>query len=193
MADTKNGGVVEGGEEILTLADTCTTDDIEEAVKGFLLGDLTLAQLEGMTAENLYSIADLGYDFLEEGKYDNAQKIFEGLNVYNPYDSYFHAALGSIYQKQGRKDDAILRYQAATELYPEDINSWTNLGEVLLERSTEVHKEGDSISAVQIFTAAIDAFKKVMELDPKAATPSGLRARALIEVTATIAKARGAA
>lgn len=176
----------DAGEEVLSIEDTCTVADIEEAVKGFLTGDLTLAQLEGMTAENLYAIADLGYDLLEEGKLTEAQKIFEGLNVYNPFDSYFHSALGSIYQKQGKKEEALKRYQAALELYPEDINSWTNAGELMLGMAGEYHATGRSDDAVSLFEGAINAFRKSLELDPEGATGSALRARALIEVTANI-------
>lgn len=190
MADKNEKVLNEQGEEVLTIEDTCTVEEIEESVKGFLLGDLTLAQLEGMTAENLYAIADMGYDLLEEGKLGEAQKIFEGLNVYNPYDSYFHSALGSIYQKQGKKEEAIKSYRAAVELYPEDITSWTNCGELLLERSGELHKETKVDDAVRYFEAAIECFKRALALDPKVTTPSALRARTLVEVTAQILQSR---
>lgn len=190
MADNMDRVVNEAGEEVLSMEDTCTVGDIEEAVKGFLLGDLTLAQLEGLTAENLYAIADLGYDLLEEGKLTEAQKIFEGLNVYNPFDSYFQSALGSIYQKQGKKEDALSRYKSAVELYPEDINSWTNAGELMLSLSGEYHANGKTDDAVALFEGAIGSFRKALELDPQCQTASALRARALVEVTANIAASR---
>lgn len=190
MANINEKVLNEQGEEVLSIEDTCTIDDIEESVKGFLTGDLTLAQLEGLTAENLYAIADMGYDLIEEGKLTEAQKIFEGLNVYNPFDSYFHSALGSIYQRQGKKDEAIARYRAAVELYPEDINSWTNCGELLLERAGELHRDGQADDALQAFETAIDCFKHSLTIDPEGTTASALRARALVEVTAQIVQSR---
>ncbi|MCA9728833.1 MAG: tetratricopeptide repeat protein, partial [Candidatus Eisenbacteria bacterium] len=122
----------ENGNDILNENDTCTVADIEESVKAFLLGDITLAQLEGVSAEDIYAVADMGYDLFEAGKIEEARKIFEGLNTYNPMDSYFHSVLGSIYQREERFEDAARHYKSAVELYPEDVSSWTNLGETML-------------------------------------------------------------
>lgn len=77
--------------------------EIEAAVVGFLTGDLTLAQIEGPTAEDLYQVADLGYDLAAEGKLEDARGIPEGLYCYNPFDAYFHAALGSMEMARGQE------------------------------------------------------------------------------------------
>ena len=153
----------EDGDDVLNENDTCTEAEIEEAVGAFMLGDITLAQLEGISAEEMYAIADVGYDLLEEGKIDDAQKIFEGLNAYNPMDSYFHNALGSIYQRQERLNDAILHFASAVELYAEDISAWTNLGECLLNRATELQQEGETERAADAFESAVAALSKAIE------------------------------
>ncbi len=170
--------------EEITDDDACSVEELEESIKGFLTGDLTLAQLEGLGAEDLYGIADMGYDLLEEGKVDDAQKIFEGLNVYNPFDPYFHSVLGSIYQRQGKAEDALRHYESAVELYPEDINSWTNAGELMLEKSSELIDGENKEAAETLFQEAIHCLQQAIELDPEGENASSLRARALIGVVA---------
>ncbi len=169
--------------------DACSVEEIEEAIAGFLTGDLTLAQLEGLGAEDLYGIADMGYDLLEEGRLEEALSIFEGLNVYNPFDPYFHSVLGSIYQRLDRADDALRHYESAVELYAEDINSWTNAGEIMLGLSAKAQEDGDPEKAREYFKEAIHALTRSIELDPEGKNASSLRARALVAVVAGKAEA----
>ncbi len=175
----------------VTDADACSVEDIEEAIKGFLTGDLTLAQLEGLTAEDLYAMADVGYDLLEEGRVDDARKVFEGLNVYNPFDPYFHSVLGSIYQKLAMPDEALRHYESAVELYPEDIHSWTNAGELMLELSAKYADENEDVSQ-KLFHEALCALERAVELDPACESAAALRARALIGVVVSTFEARKA-
>ncbi len=170
-------------EDLLTEEDTCTEEELEEAVKGFLLGDITLAQLEGLSAEELYQVADMGYNLMEEGKLEDARKIFEGLYCYNPFDSYFHSALGAIYQRQGQLESSFDHYLSSVELYDEDIQTWTNLGEVALELSTVLAQSGDNDRAAEMFVTAADALTRAVELDPNDEHPAGTRARVLVQVT----------
>lgn len=170
--------------ESISDEDACSVEEIEEAVAGFLTGDLTLAQLEGLGAEDLYVIADMGYDLLEEGRLDEALSIFEGLNVYNPFDPYFHSVLGSIYQRLDRPEDALRHYESAVELYAEDINSWTNAGEIMLGLSAQCQDDGDPEKAREYFKEALHALTRSIELDPDGKSASSLRARALVAVVA---------
>ncbi|MEZ4647982.1 MAG: tetratricopeptide repeat protein [Candidatus Eisenbacteria bacterium] len=170
-------------EDLLTEEDTCTEAEILEAFQGFLEGDLTLAQLEGMSAEDLYQVADMGYDLMTEGKLEDAKKIFEGLYVYNPFDAYFHTALGSIYQRQGDLEAAYEHYLSAVELYDEDVQTWTNLGEVALEQSTKYMKAGRTAEAEAAFVNAAEALGRAIALDPEAKEDAGRRAHALVHVT----------
>ncbi|NNE08620.1 MAG: tetratricopeptide repeat protein [Gemmatimonadetes bacterium] len=175
----------------VTDADACSVEEIEEAIKGFLTGDLTLAQLEGLTAEDLYAMADVGYDLLEEGRVDDARKVFEGLNVYNPFGPYFHSVLGSIYQKLGMPDESLRHYESAVELFPEDIHSWTNAGELMLELSAKYADENEEVSQ-KLFHEALCALERAVELDPECESAAALRARALIGVVVSAFEARKA-
>ena len=72
------------------LMDTFSPDRVER----FIMGDLTLGQLYGITIEEAYSVAELGYTFMEQGRLNEAQTVFQGLVIGNPYDAYFHTVSG---------------------------------------------------------------------------------------------------
>ena len=55
--------------------------------------------------------AEVAYNLFEQGKYDQAQTIVEGLVISNPYDGYFHSLLGSIYGRKGMHEEAIKELQ----------------------------------------------------------------------------------
>lgn len=146
----------------------------EENFKKFLFGKITWAQLEGMTMEQAYSIAEFGYTMYQQGRYKDARTLFEGLVIGNPYDPYFHAMLGAIYTKLDMHEEAAQEFSIAIELDPEDINSYVNRGELLLQ-----HGE---------FEYAMEDLKAAIDLDPEGKNPASLRARALAAATAAVIK-----
>ena len=146
----------------------------EENFKKFLFGKITWAQLEGMTMEQAYAIAEFGYTMYQQGRYKDARTLFEGLVIGNPYDPYFHAMLGAIYTKLDMHEEAAQEFSIAIELDPEDINSYVNRGELLLQ-----HGE---------FEYAMEDLKAAIDLDPDGKNPASLRARALAAATAAAIK-----
>ena len=146
----------------------------EENFKKFLFGKITWAQLEGMTMEQAYAIAEFGYTMYQQGRYKDARTLFEGLVIGNPYDPYFHAMLGAIYTKLDLHEEAAQEFSIAIELDPEDINSYVNRGELLLQ-----HGE---------FEYAMEDLKAAIDLDPEGKNPASLRARALAAATAAAIK-----
>lgn len=146
----------------------------EENFKKFLFGKITWAQLEGMTMEQAYAIAEFGYTMYQQGRYKDAKTLFEGLIIGNPYDPYFHAMLGAIYTKLDMHEEAAQEFSIAIELDPEDINSYVNRGELLLQ-----HGE---------FEYAMEDLKAAIDLDPEGKNPASLRARALAAATAAAIK-----
>lgn len=148
------------------LADTFSADRVEK----FIMGEATLGQLYGITIEEAYSVAELGYTLMEQGRLKEAQTVFQGLIISNPYDAYFHTALGSIYQKMGIIDGAIEEYSISLGLDPAIVEAYVNRGELLIQ--------------VGYFEQAAKDFKSAMELDPDGRNPAVNRARALASVTA---------
>ena len=151
-----------------------TLDDIRK----FVRGEITLAQLEGLSRDQLYDFAEMGYTMFKSGKLDDACKVFEGLVTYNPYDGYFHSALGAIYQKQKRYEDAIRQYNLALKFNPHDTCSLTNRGETFL-----------TLGRLQ---EAADDFKKAIDNDPDEKDPWSMRSRALVIAVTNALKGREA-
>ena len=54
---------------------------------------MSLAELMGISQKDAYEIAELGYQLMIHGKNTEAIKIFEGLLVLNPEDSYLKTLL----------------------------------------------------------------------------------------------------
>jgi tetratricopeptide (TPR) repeat protein len=148
------------------LTDTFSPDRVEK----FIMGDLTLGQLYGITIEEAYSIAEIGYTMMEQGRLKDAQTVFQGLVISNPYDGYFHAVLGSIYQKLGMADGAIEEYTLAIGLDPANVEAYVNRGELLISKGNFVQAAGD--------------FKRAIDLDPSGENPVANRARALASIVA---------
>ena len=79
--------------------------------------------------------AALHFALLHEGKDDlnTASVAFKSLLMIDPFNPYFHAMLGSIHQRQQDDEGAERHYREAIKLFPSDVDSLTNLGEILLK------------------------------------------------------------
>lgn len=149
-----------------SLVETFSPDRVEK----FVMGELTLGQLYGISIEEAYSVAELGYTFMEQGRLNEAQTVFQGLVISNPYDAYFHTILGSIYQKKDFVDGALEEYSIAIGLDPANLEAYVNRGELLIRKGN--------------FEQAAADFKNALTLDPDGNSASANRARALASVTA---------
>ncbi|MFY0570698.1 tetratricopeptide repeat protein [Archangium lansingense] len=143
-----------------------------EKLKAFVRGDLTWSEVEGMTFEEAKAIAQVGCDLAAAGRYEEARILFEGLVEGNPKDSASRAALGTVYQKLGRLEDAVTEYCAALERDPSNPVALVNRGELYLRQGNR-----------QGFTDLANA----VEADPKGATSAGRRAKALVRAIALAA------
>ena len=77
--------------------------------------------------------------------------------------------LGTVRARRGDHRGAAKAYEEALTRAPADISTWSDLGEVCV--------------SLLAFADATRAFKRVLELDPDAAHPSGRRARMVIAKT----------
>lgn len=137
-----------------------------EEVERFYMGDITASSLMGFSRDDLYAIAQRGYDLLQEGKLESALSVFDGLVYLDPYDPYFYTVLGSVRQKQGAQDDAVACYSMGIKLQAWNINALANRGEILFNQGR--------------LTEALTDFQKVLYYDPEDANPSTLRTKALL-------------
>lgn len=135
------------------------------AVEGFILGQLTLGEMEGIGKDIQYQIAERGFKVLGQGKLDKAKDIFLGLLALDPYDSYFHTAYGSALQREGNYEKAEHHYTLALKYNPYNSAALANRGEIRFQSGRVLEAAGDLQAAIKN--------------DPKGQDPATLRARAL--------------
>ena len=134
------------------------------------MGEITWAQLQGMTVDEAYSIAEYGYSLFKEGRYHDARAIWEGLIICNPYDAYFHNMLGATYHQLDMDEEAAEEYSTAIELDEEHLHAYVNRGELLLQNGEFERAQAD--------------LRKAIELDPEGKSDASVRARSLAMATA---------
>jgi len=137
-----------------------------QKLKQFITGAITLGELEGIDKETQYKIAKSGHTYLSEGKLKKAKQIYEGLLALDPYDAYFHTALGSVAYQSKELESAMTSFNKAIEINPFFSTALTHRGEIRLS-------QGDTNGAIDDLIKAVDA-------DPKSEQPATQRARALI-------------
>ncbi len=140
----------------------------EQHLAKFLMGQMTLGDLEGITKQQQYQIAQVGHAYLSSGKLDEAKKVYEGLLALDPYDAYFHMALGSIAQQKEQYEEAIKRYSRALEINPFSPTAHANRGEIRVMTGQLPEGAEDLVKAIQ--------------LDPDMKEPATVRARATVRV-----------
>lgn len=134
-------------------------------VKAFFRGERTLAELDGMSWQEATHIAEVGCELAAMGRLEEARVIFEGLVAGNPHDSAVRAALGTVYQKLLRYEDASDEYEAALALDPECPVALAGRGELKLRQGK---REG------------AQDLEKASSVDPHGETAAGRRAKALL-------------
>jgi tetratricopeptide (TPR) repeat protein len=140
--------------------------DLEERVDRWLSGQMTSSELYGLTPEISKALAEHAYLLYEEGKYETARLIFEGLAVCNSSDPNTQKMLGSIYQIQEKWDAAYYHYTQSLKNSPNDIFVIVNRGETLIQ--------------MQRPREAAEDLKRAVQLDPNGSNPVGPRARILL-------------
>jgi Flp pilus assembly protein TadD len=153
-------------------------EETARKLRAFARGELTWAEVEGITWERARAAVQLGCDLAAADHLDDARVIFEGLAACNPKDAVSQAALGTVYQKLGRPLDAEAAYSTALAIDPKDAVALSNRGELRLKR-------GDREGAIDLAHA--------IESDPQGETAAARRARALLRALAIqLASARRA-
>ncbi|MCB9655244.1 MAG: hypothetical protein H6729_14075 [Deltaproteobacteria bacterium] len=133
----------------------------------FVSGQITLGDLQGITKDEQYQMAEVGYNCLRLARYDDARTVFEGLMALDPFDAYFQTALGTIAHQTGDFALADTRYSRALEINPFSGTARASRGELRFIR-------GDAVSALA------DLMRSVKD-DADGKEPATVRARAIVE------------
>lgn len=147
-----------------TLSPEKKEEDFQKFIK-FIRGEMTWAEIKGYPQEALKLISKYAFAQFKRGEFQEAETLFKGLSIMDHNHWYYRAALGAIYQKQNRYEDALEEYDAALELKEDEMSSLTNRGECRLHL-------GDREEAFKDFDSAI-------KLDPDGKNPWAKRARIL--------------
>lgn len=94
----------------------------------------TMAERMGFSAADALFIRNAAFDLVDAGELDGAATIFIGLLALNPRDAAIRAALGAVYEKQGRIPEAEAAYSEALELDPNTVVARLNRGLLRLRR-----------------------------------------------------------
>ena len=137
-----------------------------EVLYKFLEDKVSLAELKGISRDQLFKVAEAGFIKFKHGRIEEAEKIFQGLIILDHRNAYFHAVMGAIHQKRHRMVEAIVEYTQALRLNRKDVTTYVNRGEVYL-RSRNYRK-------------AAEDFRTAILLDPNGANLWANRARSLV-------------
>lgn len=162
------GRVIKNGDTNMNAnmeVDAAVDMEIGRRLKAWIKGEMTWAEVEGMTWHEAKAIAEVGCDLAGAGRLEEARVIFEGLVAGNPKDSAMQSALGTVYQKLGRLEEAKAAYDAAIELDPRNPVALGNRGELRL-------KSGDN--------QGFGDLARAVESDPHGETAAGRRSKGLI-------------
>lgn len=139
-----------------------------ERIRAFMEGRITLGDLEGITKQEQYRMAEIGFSYLASGKLKEAKTVFEGLLALDPFDAYFHTVLGSIAQQTEDLDEAETRYTRALQINPYSATAMANRGEVRITQGRLTEGAEDLIKAIQA--------------DPEGSEQATVRAQATLRV-----------
>ena len=140
-----------------------------ERLGALVRGEITGKEFHQLTQPQMLKMAVFGFTQYENGRYPEAQAIFQGLVFLDPNEAYYRIALGATFLAQEELELAEMSFTAAIDLKTTEVAAYVNRGEVYLKRG-------------KIIEAAKD-FKRAVELDPTGKEPLTQRARILASVT----------
>ncbi|MFH1652579.1 MAG: tetratricopeptide repeat protein [Pseudomonadota bacterium] len=139
---------------------------IVEVLYAFLEDKISIAELSGVSRQDMYRMAEAGYVKYKHGRYEEAEKIFRSLIVLDHRNPYFHSMMAAIYQREGRLVEAIMEYDLSLKVNPEDVAVFVNRGEIYLRNHN--------------YRRAAEDFRSAILRDPKGSNLWANRARSLV-------------
>lgn len=89
-----------------------TEEDLEKAAKDFFdLG--TIAEMRGITHEELEAVYSTGFSFYNTGRYDDAETIFKFLVMFDHLEQKYWVGLGAVAQVKKEYAKAVVAYSYA--------------------------------------------------------------------------------
>lgn len=123
--------------------------DLGERVTDALLAGEPLGTLIGIRAEDSESLYALGHGLYQQGRYEEASRIFSYLVLHDHMDARFILALGASQQMAGRYEEAVRVYTVAVVLDPADPMPTFHLAECLIA----LDRIGDALQSLEMVIA----------------------------------------
>lgn len=157
----------------------------EEAIENLKLWlrnpqGINLGAALGYTELDISHLVSLAYKLFQEGKLDQSRIVYEGIHALNPNNLDTMLGLGAIYAHQRH-------YPQAIELFSRVLEDEPNNKFALLQRGECYINTGGN----ENLELAVNDFKKIMEIDPKAESREAKRALAIIHSAREVAKEAG--
>ncbi len=130
------------------------------------VGQNTIREKLKISPEEFMEMGRVGAMYYQQGSFDKARKIFEGLVELDPESADAHSALGALLTFQQQDEQALLHLRKSVEINPSQIAPYVNLGEVLIRQ--------------QMIEEAVKNLKAAIELDPDEKDAGANRARAMV-------------
>ncbi len=126
----------------------------------------TIREQIGMSQEEFIEMGRIGAVYYEQGNFEKAQTIFEGLVELDPTSADAHTSLGAVYTQTYENENALVHLNRAIELNAEQIAPYVSRAEVYIRQ--------------QRLEEAVADLKRAIELDPAEEDRGANRARAMV-------------
>lgn len=126
----------------------------------------TIREKLDISSQEFMEMGRVGVMFYQQGNYEKARAIFEGLVELDPASAEAQSALGGLLTLQQEDEKALEHLHKAVEINPNQIAPFVNLGEIYIRQ--------------QKIEEAVANLKKAIDLDPNEKDPGANRARAMI-------------
>ena len=121
-----------------------TKEQIEKAAEKFIKDGATLKEVKGITNDELEAVYSLGFGYYRTGKFDEAEKLFQFLVLFDHLSSKYWFALGAVQQAKKMFDKAVSSYGYSSFLDLENPKPQFHAAECLLAMGDK----GNAASAI---------------------------------------------
>ena len=122
----------------------------ENLMKEWLGGQVSLGAVADWNKDEIRIISEIAYSLAQQGCYEEAIVLFEGLLAIAPATAYFQAALGALHLRLKNLNKAISHLDAALKIEENDVISLVNRGEAHLLNGKVTQARQDLEKALQI-------------------------------------------
>jgi tetratricopeptide (TPR) repeat protein len=119
-----------------------------------------------ISPQEFMEMGRIGAMYYQQGNFEKARTIFEGLVELDPNSASAHSALGGLLTLQHEDETAVEHLKRSIEINPSQIAPFVNLGEIYIRQ--------------QKIVEAVANLKKAVDLDPDEKDAGANRARAMV-------------